>query len=157
MGFDGEGILKIFDFGLAKELKDSERTEDGLYQMTGMTGALRYMAPEVGLGNPYNLSADVYSWSMIMWYILALEPPFGMYTPDMIADRVFKRGSRPAIFRSWPETIANVMQRAWSPDISFRPSFGDIRVVLKHELIFVDSDSTVGGSSLAESSNPSLG
>ena len=36
------------------------------------------MAPEVGLGQPYNLAADVYSWSMLMWFMLALEPPFGL-------------------------------------------------------------------------------
>lgn len=36
------------------------------------------MAPEVGLGLPYNLKADVYSWSMLMWYILALEPPVSL-------------------------------------------------------------------------------
>ena len=64
--------MKLFDFGLAKELKDSDRNEDGLYKLTGTTGSFRYMAPEVSLGKPYNLTADVYSWSMIMWFILAL-------------------------------------------------------------------------------------
>jgi serine/threonine protein kinase len=49
IGFDADGIVKIFDFGLAKELQESEKGEDGLYHMTGLTGALRYMAPEVGL------------------------------------------------------------------------------------------------------------
>jgi serine/threonine protein kinase len=38
IGFDIDGILKVFDFGLAKELVIDERTEDGLYNMTGMTG-----------------------------------------------------------------------------------------------------------------------
>jgi serine/threonine protein kinase len=130
-----EGNLKIFDFGLATELRDSERTGDGLYKLTGMTGAMRYMAPEVGLGKPYNLSADVYSWSMIMWFILALEPPFGFYTEDMIRDRVFKRGSRPAIFHSWPQQLAEVMKRAWHVDISVRPSFAEICTVLKLEMV----------------------
>jgi len=36
---------------------------------------MRNQAPEVGLGLPYNLKADVYSWAMLMWYIMALEPP----------------------------------------------------------------------------------
>lgn len=42
IGYSADGILKIFDFGLAKELRDDERNEDGTYRMTGMTGALRY-------------------------------------------------------------------------------------------------------------------
>ena len=41
-GFNSSGVLKLFDFGLARELKDSERVKDGTYKMTGFTGALRY-------------------------------------------------------------------------------------------------------------------
>jgi serine/threonine protein kinase len=103
LGFDDEGVLKLFDFGLAKELHESSKDEDGLYHMTGFTGAIRYMAPEVGLYQPYNLSADVYSWSMLFWYLLALQPPMGLYTPGMFLDRVFQRGHRPAMKESWPD------------------------------------------------------
>jgi hypothetical protein len=99
------------------------------------------MAPEVGLSKPYNLSADVYSWSMIMWYILAMEPPYGLYTNNMIADRVFKRGYRPAVFNRWSESISELMQQCWDADLTKRPSFSDISVVLKQELI--GSDGTV--------------
>jgi serine/threonine protein kinase len=137
-------VLKIFDFGLAKELKDCDKTSNGLYKLTGFTGAVRYMAPEVGLYKAYNLSADVYSWSMIMWFILALEPPFGLYTNNMIADRVFVRGSRPAVFKKWKEPIANLMQQSWDADLTKRPSFREISNVLKHELI--GCDGTVAGS-----------
>jgi serine/threonine protein kinase len=44
VGFDGDGSVKIFDFGLAKELNEAEMDEDGLYHMTGFTGttALRF-------------------------------------------------------------------------------------------------------------------
>jgi serine/threonine protein kinase len=45
MGFTTDDVLKLFDFGLAKELRDDEHEGKGLYNMTGMTGALRYMAP----------------------------------------------------------------------------------------------------------------
>jgi serine/threonine protein kinase len=148
IGFDSNGVLKIMDFGLAKELKKEDKTEDGLYRLTGFTGALRYMAPEVGLSQPYNLAADVYSWSMIMWFIMALEPPFGFYTESMICDRVFRRGSRPAIFTVWPESVAGIMKRAWDTDISARPSFMEISLVLKHEIIETEPTvaESIGGS-----------
>lgn len=45
-GFDIRGDVKIFDFGLAKELDPSLRygiTE--FYELSGNTGSLRYMAP----------------------------------------------------------------------------------------------------------------
>jgi serine/threonine protein kinase len=46
IGFDRNGVLKLFDFGLAKEQKPSIAEEDGKYKMTGHTGSRRYMAPE---------------------------------------------------------------------------------------------------------------
>jgi serine/threonine protein kinase len=42
IGYNSNGVLKLFDFGLARELKDSERLENDTYKMTGFTGALRY-------------------------------------------------------------------------------------------------------------------
>ena len=46
IGFDWQGTLKLFDFGLAKEQKPSDQLEEGRYKMTGHTGSRRYMAPE---------------------------------------------------------------------------------------------------------------
>ena len=46
IGFDVRGDVKIFDFGLAKEINRSKVLGDGTYQMTGDTGSPRYMAPE---------------------------------------------------------------------------------------------------------------
>ena len=39
-----EGHLKVADFGLSKIFEGAHM---GQYQMTGVTGTLRYMAPEV--------------------------------------------------------------------------------------------------------------
>ena len=76
IGFDVRGEIKVFDFdmGLAKELQDSERNKDGTYNLTGFTGSIRYMAPEVAKSQPYNLSADVYSYGMLLWHVFANEP-----------------------------------------------------------------------------------
>ena len=41
-GFDMHDKFKLFDFGLAKELKEIDCVGDGLYKLTGMTGAMRY-------------------------------------------------------------------------------------------------------------------
>ena len=42
-----DGTLKLFDFGLAKRMDPTDKSDDGLYCLTGNTGSLRYMAPEV--------------------------------------------------------------------------------------------------------------
>ena len=119
--------MKLFDFGLAKELSSRDRDANGLYRnMTGFTGAIRYMAPEVGKKQRYNLGADVYSWTMLLWHIMALEPPLGLYTPDMMIDRVFNKGHRPVINEKWPEQIQNLLRFGWCEDITKRPTMPQI-------------------------------
>ena len=151
IGFDYRDQLKLFDFGLAKELKEKDLRQDGTYRnMTAMTGAVRYMAPEVGLGQAYNLSADVYSWAMVMWFILALEPPFGFFSESMISSRVHLKGVRPAIFNRWNDVIGEMLRCAWDPDPLNRPDFLEITLVLKQELIDTEpmgSGRTASGSS----------
>ena len=44
---------KVFDFGLCRVVK-KRRIESQKYAMTGNTGSLRYMAPEVVLNHPYS-------------------------------------------------------------------------------------------------------
>jgi len=128
IGFCNHGSLKVFDFGLAREVKESDRFRDtNRYNLTGFTGAIRYMAPEVGLRKPYNFKADVYSWAQLMWYILELEPPLGVYTPEMFKERVFKRGTRPAVMDWWPEGMSALMKRCWSAKVSERPNFSEIK------------------------------
>lgn len=128
IGFCNHGSLKVFDFGLAREVKVTDRVKgSNRYNLTGFTGAIRYMAPEVGLRKPYNFKADVYSWSQLMWYILELEPPLGVYTPEMFKERVFKRGTRPAVMDWWPEGMCPLMKRCWSSKIDERPTFAEIK------------------------------
>jgi serine/threonine protein kinase len=38
--------------------------------MTGNTGSLRYMAPEVALRRPYSEKADVYSFGILVWQVI---------------------------------------------------------------------------------------
>ncbi|CAB9500645.1 Probable LIM domain-containing serine/threonine-protein kinase DDB [Seminavis robusta] len=131
IGFCGHGALKLFDFGLAREVHEKDRVKGTeLYRLTGFTGAIRYMAPEVGLRKPYNFKADVYSWSQLMWYILELEPPLGVYTPQMFRERVFKRGTRPAVMDAWPNHMGDLMKKCWSPTVSERPDFKQVKETL---------------------------
>ena len=110
------------------------------------------MAPEVGLGKPYNASADVYSWGMVMWFILALEPPFGHYTERMIKDRVHAKGYRPAVFKRWNELISELLRASWDTNIEERPSFLEITLVLKQQLIDCDGEGTIMAGSSVNSS-----
>jgi serine/threonine protein kinase len=70
IGFDVRGDVKLFDFGLSVEITDKHpRAENGLFKLSGNTGSLRYMAPEVALDKPYNHKVDVYSFGILLWQV----------------------------------------------------------------------------------------
>eukprot|EP00467_Chlorarachnion_reptans_P015739 CAMPEP_0114501212 /NCGR_PEP_ID=MMETSP0109-20121206/8377_1 /TAXON_ID=29199 /ORGANISM="Chlorarachnion reptans, Strain CCCM449" /LENGTH=389 /DNA_ID=CAMNT_0001678925 /DNA_START=23 /DNA_END=1192 /DNA_ORIENTATION=- len=70
--FDSNGVAKLADFGLSKFV--NSRLES--YRMTAKTGTVRYMAPEVLLGNAYSCNVDVYSFGMILSYMLSGSKPY---------------------------------------------------------------------------------
>lgn len=126
IGFDVRGDIKIFDFGLAKELHESSRLDNGLYKLTGDTGSPRYMAPEVALGKPYNETCDVYSFAILTWQMLRCETPFELYgSLKSFKTKVVEQGVRPGIDPKWPDDISELLRNAWSPDIAKRPSMDD--------------------------------
>jgi len=134
VGFSEDGDVKIFDFGLAKRLHPEDRLDTGLYVLTGNTGSLRYMAPEVALGKPYDKRVDAYSFGILFWQICALTTPYSGYSCKMHADLVVGKGYRPKPDSSWPVPWADLMKRCWSTDVFARPDFENIVQVLDEEI-----------------------
>jgi len=137
IGFDKDGQVKLFDFGLAKKLYNNDRVQHGLFRLTGNTGSLRYMAPEVALNQFYNLKADSYSFAFVFWQICSLTIPFAGYNVKMHADYVLGRGYRPKIEKSWPFTWSQLIATCWSTDINERLSFDRIFDILDAELTYL--------------------
>jgi serine/threonine protein kinase len=134
VGFDIRGDIKIFDFGLAKELKDTDKNADGTYNLTETTGSPRYMAPEIANSKPYNATCDVYSFAILFWEMLALKLPYEMYTNKSLIEHVYNgRCSRPTINPTWPSAIKVLLQRAWAQDWKERPPMEQVTAMLKTE------------------------
>lgn len=133
VGFDVRGDVKLFDFGLAKEIKPANSSSCDVFELSGHTGSLRYMAPEVALEKPYNLTVDVYSFGILLWQMLSLTTPFAGYNVRMHRKMVVDEGFRPRLDKKWPLNIRNLLTNCWSRDISKRPGFGEIYRILKNE------------------------
>lgn len=132
------GHVQLFDFGLSRELPALDTTTP--FRMSGKVGTIRYMAPEVVLHQPYNVSADVYSWAMVAYEILTGEKPFSGWTPDLYSEYVCQRGMRPNIADVLNLDMQVLLQQCWHGCASQRPTLKHIITQLqllqeKHHLM----------------------
>lgn len=105
-----------------------------MYELSGNTGSLRYMAPEVARSEPYNLTADVYSFGLLLWQICSLDLPYdGMNRQDH-SELVVYGNERPPLDPSWSTPLRILMKRAWEPDPLVRPSMDSIYKILRREI-----------------------
>jgi serine/threonine protein kinase len=113
--------VQLFDFGIARELPETDPAEDDVFCMTA-SGSRRYMAPEIFLGQPYNLKADVFSFAIVFQQMLSLETPFAMYNPPLYKLLVCEEGIRPTLYPEWPDAIQDLLEDCWSARLTQRPS-----------------------------------
>lgn len=141
IGFDVRNDIKLFDFGLARELRDHLKvdgtsTNFPMYNLTANTGSPIYMAPEVALGKPYNGTCDTYSFSILLWEMLALTPPFELYTIQKLKQRVYgKEQKRPFLEEAWPGAIQQLLEQGWATEPKQRPTMLQVEKRLKKECI----------------------
>ena len=123
MTFTGaQGSLRpiICDFGLSREV-----TKDGA--MTPETGTYRWMAPEVIAHSKYSLSADVYSFAIVLWEIVCEgHVPYPEHTPLQAAVAVVQKGIRPILPYNSHPIMMNAMERCWVSEPENRPRFTDL-------------------------------
>ena len=131
IGFDIDGNIQLIDFGLAKELKESDKNINGKYELTGNTGVWCYMAPEVAKGWAYDKTVDVYSFGILLWEICALERPFSQYTKEEHTNVVVNGDNRLDIASWWPVELQWLLKICWTFFPSGRPTFVDIRDILE--------------------------
>jgi len=132
----------LFDFGLSRELKDSDRLDqnydnegDRYRNTTGLTGSRLFMAPEVARCKAYGFSADVFSFSILFWEVFALQEVFPDMTMNKHFQYVIKRGRRPASLEHiLPEELNTMMTSSWSSYPPERPSFDSICEILSAEI-----------------------
>lgn len=133
IGFDSDGTVKIFDFGVARDLEYVKKVGDCL----GFTGTPRYMATEVVSGKKYGLPADVYSFGILLHQICTLKQPYARLRDiDAFRSNVVLGGSRPKLsLIKYPE-IRALIEKCWDSDPKKRPSFAAIVLILES---FVES------------------
>lgn len=129
IGFSADGRLKLFDFGLVTCVP-SRSHESQAYQLTGYTGSLRYMAPEVALSECYNEKVDVYSFAIVVWQMAANKVPFEGFGKVAFMQEVVVDHLRPPMSRSWPPEFSQLLDSCWRRTPEERPSFESILLAI---------------------------
>lgn len=125
MLLDSHRALKIADFGVARVEAQNPR------DMTGETGTLGYMAPEVLDGKPYNRKCDVYSFGICFWEIYCCDMPYPDLSFAEVSSAVVKQNLRPEIPRCCPSSVANIMRRCWDANPEKRPEMDEVVKLLE--------------------------
>jgi len=142
LGFDIQGNIQVFDFGIAEELPDGQDNYKVTHKLEGGLGSLRYMAPEVARKEPYNLKVDTYSFSLLCYSILALIKPYSGFDAEILKETVFvKNGKRPRVQRSsWSDTLCQLLEDGWACDASTRPTMQEAHQILEDEYASVSAN-----------------
>jgi len=109
---DGEGRLKVTDFGIARA-GPSQMTEAG-----SIVGTAQYLSPEQAQGAPVSESSDLYSVGIVLYELLTGEVPFNGETPVEIAMKhLSKVPAPPSRLRpEIPHDLDLVVMRALAKD-----------------------------------------
>ncbi|CAL0306821.1 unnamed protein product [Lupinus luteus] len=125
MLLDKSRAVKIADFGVARV--EASNPND----MTGETGTLGYMAPEVLNGNPYNRKCDVYSFGICLWETYCCDMPYPDLSFAEVSSAVVRQNLRPEIPRCCPSSLANVMKKCWDASPDKRPEMDEVVSMLE--------------------------
>ncbi|KAL0434104.1 UNVERIFIED_CONTAM: Serine/threonine-protein kinase STY13 [Sesamum latifolium] len=120
MLLDYHRTLKIADFGVARVEAQNPR------DMTGETGTLGYMAPEVLDGKPYNRKCDVYSFGICLWETYCCDLPYTDFSFAEVSYAVVRQNLRPEIPRCCPSSLANIMKKCWDANPDKRPDMDEV-------------------------------
>jgi serine/threonine protein kinase len=136
IGFDREGNVRLFDFGLAREI-DCDTLDN---RIGGVAGSYRYMSPEVALGQGCCFGSDVYSYGIVLWELLTLEKPFEkIRTSAEFKEKVARQGHRPPTRSIHTASLRNLLKDCWAASSLRRPNFTEVCKVLDAEIVAAPS------------------
>jgi serine/threonine protein kinase len=87
-----DGTVKVMDFGIARAVTDATGS---LEQTTSILGTAFYISPEQARGDEPDTRTDLYSLGVVMYELLAGQPPFSADSPVAVAYKHISETPKP--------------------------------------------------------------
>ncbi|MCB9556558.1 MAG: protein kinase [Deltaproteobacteria bacterium] len=107
------GEVKVLDFGIAKAVGVSSKTQAGVIK-----GKVNYMAPEQAMGKRADRRCDIFATGIVMWEMLTSQMVYSSQNVGELVAQVRKAEiASPATVRTeCPEELATIVMRALARD-----------------------------------------
>uniref|UniRef100_A0AAX7TJL1 Tyrosine-protein kinase n=1 Tax=Astatotilapia calliptera TaxID=8154 RepID=A0AAX7TJL1_ASTCA len=123
---DGNGTVKVTDFGLSRYVLDDEYTSS-----VGSKFPVRWSPPEVLLYCKFSSKSDIWAYGVLMWEVYTLgRLPYERLNNTEIVDQV-SRGLR--LFRPQlaNERVYSIMSSCWLDKAEERPNFQELALTVQ--------------------------
>ena len=100
-----------------------------------IAGSPAWMAPEAMKDNNVDFKCDVYAFAIVIWELVYLAVPWESLALVQVYHQVVVKEQRPSTSKapaySIPSELIGLMEEAWVPVPSHRPTMHEIRYRLK--------------------------
>jgi serine/threonine protein kinase/Tfp pilus assembly protein PilF len=103
---NGEGQVRLLDFGIAKLLDDGQAKETRFTEVSGRALTPDYASPEQILGEPLTIASDVYSLGVVLYELVAGQQPYKL-------QRDSRGALEDAILQADPAAPSQVAHASW--------------------------------------------
>jgi serine/threonine protein kinase/TPR repeat protein len=116
---EGEQIVKVIDFGLAKVPKDSGE-DSGALTVGGFVGTPHFASPEQIEEGELDIRSDIYSLGVTLYFVLTGQSPFSGSVGQVMSQQLYKPLPI-ALLASLPPCVVSLLQHMMEKDPNNRP------------------------------------
>ena len=139
---EGEKVVKVIDFGLAKSAKKEGEDSGTLTVGGGFVGTPHFASPEQLEERDVDIRSDIYSLGATLYYMISGRPPFSGSVAQIMSQHLYKPLPLEPLEGS-PSCAVQLVQRMMEKDRANRPQTpGDLRQEVMRCIESIQADAT---------------
>ncbi len=117
---EGEKVVKVIDFGLAKSVKREGEDSGTLTVGGGFVGTPHFASPEQLEERDIDTRSDIYALGATLYYMITGRPPYSGSVAQIMSQHLYKQLPLEPLEGS-PGCLVNLIQRMMEKDRAHRP------------------------------------